>query len=414
MLSVGTSAPPVSTRENTHPPRRSYAVERLFLQRMYQRIGRPNLQIVLWDNSVVGVDSSPVGQVIIHDPRVLRQIVMSPLVAFGEAYSSKQLTVKGNLIEVVAEINRGLSRATPASYWSRQQKQQRSRNTYAKSKACVYHHYDIGNEFYKLWLDPQLVYTCAYYPTPDTTLDDAQTAKLDHVCRKLRLKPGESVIEAGCGWGGLALHMVRKYGVSVRAFNLSREQLAYARQLAQQQGLSDRVEFIEDDYRNITGKCDAFVSVGMLEHVGTDNYREMGEMMNRVLTPEGRGLIHSIGRNVARPLDAWTLKYIFPGACPPSLRQMMDLFESSGFSVLDVENLRLHYAHTCADWLERFDAHEDDVRQMFDERFVLMWRLYLASASATFVSGDLQLFQVVFAREQNNQIPMTRDDWYCK
>lgn len=411
MLSVATSTQSTS-RGSTHPPRRSYAVERLFLQRMYQRIGRPAIQIVLWDNSIVGAEATPVGRVVIHDPRVLRQLVLNPLMAFGEAFAARQLTVEGNLIEVLAEINRGLSRATPASYWSKQVRLPKARNTFAKSKASVYHHYDIGNDFYKLWLDRQLVYTCAYYPTPETNLDDAQTAKLDHVCRKLRLKPGETVIEAGCGWGGLAIHMARHYGVSVRAFNLSREQLAYAREQARLQGMSDRVEFIEDDYRNITGRCDAFVSVGMLEHVGPDHYRNMGDMMNRVLTAEGRGLIHTIGRNVARPLDPWTVKYIFPGACPPSLRQMMDLFEANGFSVLDVENLRLHYARTCKDWLERFDASAEEVRQMFDERFVLMWRLYLASASASFISGDLQLFQVVFAREQNNGIPITRDDWY--
>jgi cyclopropane-fatty-acyl-phospholipid synthase len=236
---------------------------------------------------------------------------------------------------------------------------------------------------------------------------------MDHVCRKLRLKPGESVVEAGCGWGALALHMARKYGVKVRAFNLSTEQLAYARDLAAAERLNDRIEFIEDDYRNITGKCDAFVSVGMLEHVGAENYAGMGRMMDRILKRDGRGLIHSIGRNIACPLDQWTTKYIFPGAYAPSLREMMDLFEDGCFSVLDVENLRIHYARTCAEWLARFEAVANQVERMFDEQFVRMWRLYLAGSSAAFRSGFLQLFQVLFARSELNDLPFTRADWYC-
>src|SRR5690606_24874192 len=150
-------------------------------------------------------------------------------------------------------------------------------NSLRKSRDNVYHHYDIGNEFYRLWLDEQLAYTCAYFPEPEVSLEAAQVAKFDHVCRKLNLRPGERVVEAGCGWGALALHMAREYGVTVRAYNVSREQIAYARRRAQEEGLADRVEFVEDDWRNVTGRYDAFVSVGMLEHVGKHNYRKLGE-----------------------------------------------------------------------------------------------------------------------------------------
>jgi cyclopropane-fatty-acyl-phospholipid synthase len=289
---------------------------------------------------------------------------------------------------------------------------QRSRQTLAESKASVYHHYDIGNEFYKLFLDKQFVYTCAYYEHADDSLEVAQEAKLNYVCRKLRLRPGETVVEAGCGWGALALHMARHYGVSVKAYNLSREQLAYARARAEAEGLSHRVEFIEDDYRNIQGRYDAFVSVGMLEHVGPLNYPILGALMRRVLTGDGRGLIHSIGRNFAAPLDAWIEQRIFPGAYPPSLKEMLDLFENSGFSVVDVENLRPHYARTCRQWLERLEQNAERVIEMFDVDFYRMWRLYLAGSSSAFLSGWLQLFQVVFTRATNNQLPMTRADWY--
>jgi cyclopropane-fatty-acyl-phospholipid synthase len=393
--------------------RRSLALERLFVEKLYEQIGRPAINIALWDGTVIGNPASPIGRIVIHQPRVLRSLLVSPILGFGEAFTADELTIEGQLLEVLVELNRGLARVRTPQFWSTFFGRSVPRNSFAASKKRVHHHYDIGNDFYKLWLDKQLVYTCAYYTDHEATLEAAQTAKLDYVCTKLRLKPGEKVIETGCGWGALALHMARQYGVTVRAFNLSREQLTYARNRAQEEGLSDRVEFIEDDYRNATGQCDAFVSVGMLEHVGPESYRTLGAMIGRVLTAEGRGLIHSIGRNVAQPLDPWTVKYIFPGAYAPSLREMMDIFENEGFSVLDMENLRLHYARTCADWLARYETAADQVRTMFDDNFVRMWRLYLASSSATFTSGDLQLFQVVFARATNNTLPMTRADWYA-
>ena len=201
-----------------------------------------------------------------------------------------------------------------------------------------------------------MAYTCAYYPTAEATLDEAQRAKMDHVCRKLRIGAADSVIEAGCGWGGLALHIAGRYGAKVRAFNISREQIEFARRQAQDRGLAHRVEFIEDDYRNITGACDVFVSVGMLEHVGRENYPGVGAVISRVAGTGGRGLIHSIGRNRPEPLHPWIERRIFPGAYPPSLGEMMQIFEPFNLSVLDVENLRLHYARTLRDWSDRYEA----------------------------------------------------------
>ena len=397
-----------------HSPRRSWPVERAVLRRLWQEIGQPPIRIVLWDGEAIGPQANA-GRIVIRQPRVLWHLGLQPSLAFGEAYRRGDLDIEGDLVTVLETLNRGLARhqthSIPSRLWRSLNTRLRSHSVRA-SKAAVYHHYDLGNDFYRLWLDEQLVYTCAYYAQPDMTLEEAQSEKLDYVCRKLRLKPGETVAEAGCGWGALALHMAREYGVKVQAFNLSREQLTYARERAQTEGLSHRVEFIEDDYRNVRGRFDAFVSVGMLEHVGRENLPELGRVMDRVLTPDGRGLIHSIGRNVPAPIDPWTDKYIFPGAYPPSLCEIIKLFEVTGFSVLDVENLRLHYAQTCKAWLSRFDEAADEVALMFDEQFVRLWRLYLAASAATFLSGDAQLFQVVFARPTNNAIPRTRADWY--
>ena len=229
----------------------------------------------------------------------------------------------------------------------------------------------------------------------------------------MRLRPGESVVEAGCGWGTLALHMARHYGVRVRAFNISREQVAYARERAEREGLAGQVEYVQDDYRNITGRYDAFVSIGMLEHVGVDNYEGLGAVVSRSLGDNGRGLIHSIGRNYPAPLQPWIEKRIFPGAYPPSLGQMMRIFEPWDLSILDVENLRLHYAQTLRHWLELYETASDRVEQMFDAKFVRMWRMYLAGSIAGFTTGTLQLFQVVFATRQNNDVPMTRTHLYA-
>jgi cyclopropane-fatty-acyl-phospholipid synthase len=232
---------------------------------------------------------------------------------------------------------------------------------------------------------------------------------MDLVCRKLRLSAGERVVEAGCGWGSLALFMAARYGVSVRAFNVSVEQIAYARERAARAGLSHQVEFVEDDYRNTKGTFDVFVSVGMLEHVGLPGYETFGSVIDRSVGPNGRGLLHFIGRDCPAPLNAWIRKRIFPGAYPPTLSEV---FERSlmphGFSVLDVENLRLHYEKTLAHWLQRFNDTADTVTRMFDDTFVRAWRLYLSGSQVAFRTGSMQLFQVLFARGGSNEIPWIR------
>jgi cyclopropane-fatty-acyl-phospholipid synthase len=231
---------------------------------------------------------------------------------------------------------------------------------------------------------------------------------MDHVCRKIWLQPGETVAEAGCGWGGLALHMARSYGVNVKAYNISHEQIMLARERARREGLSNQVEFIEDDYRNIRGRFDAFISVGMLEHVGPEHYRELGGVIQRAIGNTGRGLLHFIGRNFDRPLSVWIKRRIFPGGHPPALRSVMDIFEPYDFSVLDVENLRLHYARTLEHWLERFEKSRETIQAQYGPRFVRMWRLYLAGSVAGFKAGTMQLFQVVFAGRECNTMPWNR------
>jgi len=404
---------------NTAPGRPGAPRNRLTFSLRLLRKMLPDVQIPLrfrlWnDDEWITAAGEPIAHVHIRDRGALMRMLFNPDLGFGDAYTDGRIEVEGDLVQFIEQIFRaqatkpkgGLLRRWLARGWSRPR-----RNSQERSRENV-HHYNLGNDFYRLWLDDQLVYTCAYFPEPNATLEQAQLAKMDHVCRKLRLRPGETVVEAGCGWGALARHMARHYGVTVKAYNLSREQIRYARERARAEGLEGRVEYVEDDYRTVSGHFDAFVSVGMLEHVGLAQYRTLGSVIHRCLKPTGRGLIHSIGRNRPASTNPWLEKRIFPGAYLPSLREMMDIFEPWRFSVLDVENLRLHYAKTLEHWLERFERVTDQVGDMYNQRFVRAWRLYLASSLAGFTSGVIQLFQVVFAPAANNDISWTRAHVY--
>ena len=396
--------------------RKVFSAEKVLLARMLESLGNPPLSLVLWDGQEIPSQREPaLGRVLIRDRGALLKLVANPEFEFGEMYSAGRIEVQGALADCLEAVYRAMARRSGLGQITQKLLAPLNaplRNTVTRARRNIHHHYDIGNDFYKLWLDHEMVYTCAYFPSQTSSLEEAQTAKLDHVCRKLRLQPGESVLETGCGWGALALHMAKHYGVSVKAYNISTEQIAYARERARAEDLDERVEFIEDDYRNVTGAFDAFVSVGMLEHVGIDQYQALGAAIDRSLKDAGRGLIHTIGRDHPRPMSPWIERNIFPGACPPSLSQMMQIFEPFGFSVLDVENLRLHYAKTLEHWLDRYEANAERVEQMFDAAFARTWRLYLAGSIAAFKSGDMQLFQVCFNRVGQNEIPWTRQYLY--
>jgi cyclopropane-fatty-acyl-phospholipid synthase len=410
---------PTGTREqkSVAQRRKVLQIEQALMKWLLAAIGHPPLVVTLWNGEeVYRPDTPPVASVTIHDRSTLWKLLAAPELAFGDGYVDGTIAVEGDLVALNAAISRSrmstrsrlVSLERVLSRWVLRPR----RNTLRGSRKNIYHHYDIGNDFYRLWLDEEMVYTCAYFPTNASTLEQAQIAKMEHVCRKLRLSPGQAVAEAGCGWGALARYMAKRYGVTVKAFNISHEQIAYAREQAKAEGLSGRVEFIEDDYRSIHGKYDVVVSVGMLEHVGTDHYSELGRTIHRCLKPQGLGLIHSIGRNRAGPNSPWIERRIFPGSYPPSLREMMEIFEPNQFSIIDVENLRLHYARTLRHWLDRFERAVDKLAGQYDERFVRAWRLYLAGSIAAFLTGSLQLFQVLFTHSANNRIPWTRADIY--
>lgn len=390
------------------------ALEKWLATRIADKMGRPPVRLVLWDGSVPHDPGSAIGTLHFHDRAGLWKSLTSPELGMGDAFTSGQLSIEGDLEEVLYQCAIGIDKAGHRRF-----KQSLTGrlpvpriNSLSGSAAHIAHHYDLGNDFYRLWLDKELVYTCAYYPTPDASLERAQLSKMEHVARKLQLRPGMTVFEAGCGWGALALHLAKQYGVKVHAFNISKEQLAFARERAKRKGLADSVAFIEDDYRNISGTCDAFVSIGMLEHVGVEHYAQLGDVIKRTLAPHGHALVHSVGRAKPTPVNAWLEKRIFPGSYPPSISEMMQIFEPNALVVSDIENLRLHYAQTLVEWLRRFDMHVDKVRAMYDENFVRAWRLYLAGCAASFRASALQLFQVVATHPRHNKVPVNRAQLY--
>jgi len=393
------------------------SIEARWLLRVLKAAGNPPIEFELgWSGERVTAEGTP-----LHCVRLINRGVWLGLLAdfevrFGDAYSQGEIDITGDLVGFMSTVFRAYEKvggdgllAGRMAGWLRRARP----NTLRSSRDNIHRHYDLGNDFYALWLGETMAYTCAYFPTAEATLDQAQIAKMDLVCQKLRIGAGDSVVEAGCGWGGLARHIASKYGAKVRSFNISREQIDYARHRARQDGLERKIEFVEDDYRNIDGHYDVFVSVGMLEHVGRENYERLGRIIRGALNSRGRGLIHSIGRNRPEPLHPWIERRIFPGAYAPSLGEMMRIFEPVNLSVLDVENLRLHYALTLKQWLARFEASKDQIRELsFDEKFIRMWRLYLAGSIAAFETGAMQLFQVVFTPATNNRIPLTRSAKY--
>ncbi|MBP2294660.1 SAM-dependent methyltransferase [Azospirillum rugosum] len=351
----------------------------------------------------------------LHDKAVQRDLVINPRLRFGEAYMDGRLSIDGgtmydfldvlcsgpeNVQGVLGTIQEALG---PMLRLAQQH------NPLKRSRKNVAHHYDLSREFFALFLDRDMQYSCAYFPTPETSLDDAQEAKKRHIASKLLLRPGMRVLDIGCGWGGMALYLARTTGADVTGITLSTEQLAVARERAARSGLSDRVRFELRDYRLMEGTFDRIVSVGMFEHVGKPHYDAFFAKVRALLADDGVALLHAIGRSDGPgATNPWMRKYIFPGGYSPALSEVIPAVEKAGLWNTDMEILRLHYAETLRHWRERFLAHWDEAKAMYDERFCRMWELYLAGSEIAFRYQGHMVFQVQLARSAK-AVPMTRD-----
>jgi cyclopropane-fatty-acyl-phospholipid synthase len=384
-----------------------------------------SFQVVLPDGQAATHGRAPFAFTIhIKTNRALRDIVTKSSLGFGEAYTRGDVDVDGDMLALSLlsyELQSGPLRGT---LWQRALYAlgfSARKNTVTRAKKNIAAHYDLANSFYELWLDTEMQYTCAYFYKPTDTLEDAQRQKMDLVCRKLRLKPGEFVVEAGCGWGGLALHMAQNYGVRVKSFNISREQIAFARDKAARLGIGpDRIEYVLDDYRNIPNHvtaCDKFASICMLEHVGRESYAAFHQLIGKVLRKPGLAMLQFISRTNPSPIsNPWLEKYVFPGYYNPSLGEIVAPLEAAHpqLHLVDVENMRYHYALTLTHWLDRLERNAERIRAEWGEKVMRTFRLYLSGGLADFSSGAGTLvYQVLLSHGFDNAAPLTRHGFYA-
>jgi cyclopropane-fatty-acyl-phospholipid synthase len=343
-----------------------------------------------------------------------RAILIDPELRLGELYMDGSfVTERGNIADALAIF---MSQPQVAPRWAKPTaflrfalRHLHQFNPRGRSRRNVAHHYDLDGRLYSLFLDSDQQYSCAYYETPDSSLDDAQLAKKRHLAAKLLLDSSHRVLDIGCGWGGLALYMAEAVGAHVTGITLSNEQLRAATARANERGLKAQVSFQSQDYRDIAGPFERIVSVGMFEHVGVDYYDAFFRRCAELLTDDGVMLLHSIGRSEGPGYtNPWIAKYIFPGGYIPALSEVLPSIERAGLLVTDIEILRLHYAETLKAWRERFLAHREQVERLYDARFVRMWEFYLACSEMAFRKQALMNFQIQLVKRQD-VVPMTRD-----
>jgi cyclopropane-fatty-acyl-phospholipid synthase len=364
-----------------------------------------------------GVPAEPVVTMRLHNKSLYTKFFFNPELYVGEAYMDGELTFEEgstcyDFLELFS-INRSGLTGHPVQnilkhFW-RSLRRFEQYNPIRRALKNASHHYDLSDDFYRLFLDDDLQYTCAYYRSPDDTLEEAQLNKKHHVCAKLKIEDGMKIAELGCGWGGLALYLAQVADVEVTAVNLSIEQIRVARDRARKLGLEDRVHFEHMDYRELQGTYDRVVSVGMLEHVGFRHYDEFFVKFRSLLKEDGFGLVHSIGRN-APPgtVSAFLRKYIFPGGYAPSLSEVLAAAERQRICIADCEMLRMHYYYTLQHWRARFMANWDKAAAIYDERFCRMWEFYLVSSQLAFLNGSEMVFHLVLANKRDS-VPIVRD-----
>lgn len=360
---------------------------------------------------------------IIHQPAAERRILLDPRLGMAEVYMDGAVDIEGDdimgLVELVRRNNPWenggeIGDPTPLKRVLGQLARPfQQLNSLTRSRANVAHHYDLSNDFYRLWLDEDMQYSCAYWADGVATLEQAQTTKKAHIAAKLALEPGQRVLDIGCGWGGTALYLNRVADIDVVGITLSAEQLKLARERAEAAGVADRVKFELIDYRDLAKRepqgFDRIVSVGMFEHVGVPQFDTYFRACANMMKDDGVFLLHTIGR-LGKPgsTDAFTRKYIFPGGYIPALSETVEASEKVKLIHADVENLRLHYAKTLRAWYDRVTAVEDKVIAQYDRRFYRMWRFYLAGATAAFEAGGMCNYQIQYVRNRTT-LPITRD-----
>lgn len=378
------------------------------------------LRLRLWNGYELELGPIPSVTLVVKDPGLITQFEQPTLDALGKAFVEGRLEMEGSISEVIRLCD-ALSRALiPDENAAPPERRAHDKDTDA---AAISYHYDLSNDFYALWLDRDMVYSCAYFETGQEDLEQAQQAKLRHLCRKLRLKPGDYLLDVGCGWGGLARFAAREFGARVFGITLSREQLALARERVKAEGLDDRIELELLDYRDLPqdGRFDKVVSVGMFEHVGHVNLALYCERLYGAVRPGGLVMNHGItakhtdGRQVGRGAGEFIDRYVFPHGELPHLATMTARISEAGLEVVDVEGLRLHYARTLNFWSANLESRLEEASRLVPEQALRIWRLYLAGCAYGFEQGWINLHQILAVkpyRDGSHDLPWSRRDLY--
>ena len=364
--------------------------------------------------------SNPQVRIRLKNKSIERKLFFNPNLHIGEAYMNEELIIeKGTIEEFLNQITNCYDDFISNNkfykfyeYLSSIFMPLQQINQLVNSKNNVAHHYDINEDLYKLFLDKDMQYSCAYFHNPNISLEQAQKDKKEHIIRKLQIDKNMSVLDIGCGWGGMAIEIAKSTGAKVKGITLSENQFKTASERAQKEGLSDKVTFALQDYRNETEKYDRIVSVGMFEHVGVKYFKTYLSKANDILKENGVFLLHTIGqRGKPTATSPWIRKYIFPGGYIPSLSEVMKETQKLNINVTDVEVLRLHYAHTLTRWYQNVLENKDKIIKMFDQRFFRMWEFYLLASKYSFVNMGNVVFQIQIAKNINN-LPLTRNYIY--
>ena len=391
-------------------------LEKTLLDRALRLIKVGSIRVTYWTGETITYGTGEeYAHLTIHKAKIVRALARNITLGFGEAYMNGDLDFEGDLAKIgkLATDNKramgSLMKLRP--FFSRKLKT----NDKKHQAKQIQHHYDLGNAFYKMWLDETMTYSCAYFKKPTDSLEQAQAQKLDHVLKKLQLKSGMTLLDIGSGWGQLLIKAAQDYGVTGHGITLSEEQFKLSTAKIKKLGLADKIKIELINYQDLAKRdmvFDRIVSVGMFEHVGRGNHSDYFRCVDKMLKPGGITVLHTITNQVDEASDPWIDKYIFPGGFLPSIGLVTRIYPQYEWQLLDYENLRLHYAMTLQEWRERYEGNKDKVVDLYGEKFYRMWNLYLAGSESGFRWGDLGLSQFVFSKGVNNDLPLTREHLY--
>lgn len=390
----------------------SAQIDKSLYKSIFQNLFTENCTIRFWDGEEITFGNGESKfNIIFNQPIAISDIITNPSLTLGEAYMHKKIDFEGDIEDFIETLY-----GNPKSFLRYKGKFTKVikpiKNSVKKSKDNVSYHYDIGNDFYQLWLDKTMTYSCGYFEDENDTLEQAQTNKVDYILKKLNLKEGNTLLDIGCGWGELILTAAKKYKVHALGVTLSSEQMEKVNTRIKEEGLENLVEVQLIDYREIKNRTfDRIVSVGMIEHVGKDYLNEYFSTINTLLKDGGISLLHSI-TSLKGGTNQWIDKYIFPGGYIPSIPELISNITEESFHLIDVESLRRHYGITLEHWTENFENSIDEIYKIKDETFIRMWRLYLNACAASFSSGNIDIHQFLFSKGLANEVPWTRNYLY--